>query len=213
MLERLRCWAVALVICGCCLAPSLTHAQNSKIEADFKGAIGLGLVGAELGAVIPAIAGADATWTYLVFPAVGAAGGALAGYFALDRANHAELSVAALTAGMALVIPALIATLQLTSYDGGDTEPQPAPGTFVRARRGARRDADIAASTDTDAARRNERAETERRIRRRLAAGPGMFRVSEGQLALAAPGFALLPGTNGKTAVAGVSLALMSGQF
>jgi uncharacterized membrane protein YuzA (DUF378 family) len=200
MLLRLRLCALAFVILASFGSTSLAHAQDSRVEADFKGAVGLGLVGAELGAVIPAIAGVQATWAYIVFPVVGAAGGGLAGYFALDRTDKVELSVVALTAGMALVLPALIATLQLTSYDDDD-QAQPAPGTFASGPKHQ-------ASTSESPALR-----AQRRLRRQLAAGPGMLRMSEGRLALAAPGLALLPGMRGESVVSGVNVALMSGQF
>lgn len=191
MLLRLRFCAVALVLAGLFASVSVVnvaHAQNNQIEADFKGAVGLGLVGAELGAVIPAIAGIDATWAYLVFPVVGAAGGGLAGYFAIDRADKVELSVVALTAGMALILPALIATLQLTSYDDDD-QAQPAPGTFAR------------------------QEKQRRRVQKQLAAGPGMLRVSEGRLALQAPGLALVPSARSESLVSGLNVSLMSGRF
>ncbi|HTU61399.1 MAG TPA: hypothetical protein VMF89_23250, partial [Polyangiales bacterium] len=68
----IRFCAIALVILGCLGPTSSTHAQDKQVEADFKGAVGLGLVGAELGAVIPALVGVEATWAYIVFPAVGA---------------------------------------------------------------------------------------------------------------------------------------------
>jgi uncharacterized membrane protein YeaQ/YmgE (transglycosylase-associated protein family) len=198
MLLRLRFRALALVLVtlGCVGSASLAHAQNNRVEAGFKGTVGLGLVGAELGAVIPALVGVDATWAYIVFPVVGAAGGGLGGYFALDRPDRVELSVVALTAGMALVLPALIATLQLTSYSDDDQAPPPAPGTFARA-----------------APRTKQANQRLARARRELAAGPGMLRMSEGRVGLAAPGFALVPGVRGESAIAGVNVALMSGQF
>lgn len=185
----IRLCAVALVILGWVAPASVTHAQDNQVEADFKGTVGLGLVGAELGAVIPALVGVEATWAYIVFPVIGAAGGGLGGYFALDNAGQVELSVVALTAGMALILPALIATLQLTAYDDDD-QPPPAPGTFAKARK-----------------RPVERA------RRQLASGPGMLRMTEGKLALSAPGLALVPGTRGDNAIAGLNVSLMSGQF
>ena len=193
-MPTIRLCALALVILGCLGPASLTHAQDNQVDADFKGAVGLGLVGAELGAVIPALVGVEATWAYIVFPVVGAAGGGLAGYFALDNADQVGLSVVALTAGMALILPALIATLQLTSYSEDD-QAQPAPGTFVRGKR----------SSPTQARALH--------ARRQLAAGPGMLRMSEGRVALSAPGLALLPGTRGDNAIAGVNVAFMSGQF
>ncbi|HET8932164.1 MAG TPA: hypothetical protein VFN67_01935 [Polyangiales bacterium] len=192
MLLRLRSFAFVLVISGLSAAATVgvAHAQNNQVEAGFKGTVGLGLVGAELGAVIPALAGLDATWAYIVFPVVGAAGGGLAGYFAIDNADKVELSVVALTAGMALVLPALIATLQLTSYD--DDDQPPPPGGFARSRK---------------------HPGTMRRVEKQLAAGPGMLRMSEGRLAFQAPGVALLPGARGESPVSGVNLALMSGRF
>ena len=201
MQALLRFFSVAVVSLGLLALPCVTHAQarqDDTVPADFKGAVGFGLVGAELGAVIPAIVGVHATWAYLVFPAVGAAGGALAGYFLLDKPDHAEASVVALTAGMALVIPALVATLALTAYSPADDEPDNA-GSVVR-------------SPATDRRRsEHELAQQERaRLRRRAAAGPGLVRLSEGELALSAPGLALLPGPR---AVSGMSVSLLSGQF
>lgn len=212
-LRFLRMWVVVLVVVGASASPSLTRAQNEQIQANFKGAVGVGLVGAELGAVIPALAGMDATWPYLVFPAIGAAGGAVAGYFLLDNADRVDLSIAALTAGIGLIIPTLIATLQLTAYDDGVEDEEPPPGTYVRRGAGAERP-----ERPSNASRSHRRTVDARqaalgRIRRRLAAGPGMVRVSDGRLALAAPGVSLLPGTGTGNAVSGLSVALMSGQF
>jgi hypothetical protein len=182
----LRWVSIALVTLGLlCCCSTRSHAQDRQpVPADFKGAVGLGLVGAELGAVIPALAVVDASWAYIVFPVVGAAGGAVGGYFAIDHADHAQLSVAALALGMALVIPALVITLSLTAYDpGGDTD-------------------------------NGEARNKLRRARQLAAAGPGMLRVSEGELALAAPGIALVPGRPTEPwRVSGVSLSLFSGQF
>jgi uncharacterized membrane protein YuzA (DUF378 family) len=196
MLLRLRLCgcALAIVVLGLCGSAQLAHAQETQIETDFKGAVGLGLVGAEIGAVVPALIGIEATWAYIVFPVVGAAGGGLLGYFTLDQMDKPELSVVALTAGMTLILPALIATLQLTSYSEED-QAQPAPGTFVKRERGSSREL------------------AGRRARRQLAAGPGMLRLSEGRVALAAPGLGLVPGGRGDSPVTGVNVALMSGQF
>ena len=46
-----------------------------QVEATPKGTIGLGLIGAELGFVLPAAVGLDQTWAFVVFPlALGGAG-------------------------------------------------------------------------------------------------------------------------------------------
>ena len=91
--------------------------EPDPLKPDFKGAIGLGLIGAELGFVIPAVAGAKGVWPYIVFPVIGAGGGAVGGYFLLEKGDgHPELAVGALTLGMALVVPTMVATIAATSY-------------------------------------------------------------------------------------------------
>lgn len=91
--------------------------KEAPLKADFKGAVGCGMLGAELGFVIPALAGAKGWWPYVVFPVLGAGGGAVGGYFALEKGDgHPELAVGALTLGMALVVPAMVATIAATSY-------------------------------------------------------------------------------------------------
>jgi hypothetical protein len=200
--RRLRLIGVAVVCFGFVALPAVTRAQatGTPVAADGKGAIGLGLIGAELGAVIPALAGVDATWAYIVFPVVGAAGGAVAGYFAIDKPDHAELSVAMLTAGMVLVIPALVFTLAETAYDGESDTAASQPRTLANAREAQRR----ARAVSPEARARAARA----------ASGSGMLRLSDGELALAAPGVSIVPSVQrGDTRLAGVSVSLLSGRF
>src|SRR5688500_414517 len=126
MLARIQagCLVVAVALSLLVAGPQSAFAQDDEeaaegktIPADFKGMIGLGLIGAELGFVIPALAGLHDTWAFIVFPIAGAAGGATAGYFLLEKGEgEPEIAVVALTAGMALVIPAMIVTLSATSY-------------------------------------------------------------------------------------------------
>lgn len=115
--------AALLAAASTASAPSKAEAQvpePTQVSTGFKATLGLGLVGAELGFVVPALAGMDQTWAYIVFPVVGATAGALTGYFLIDDGGAPELSVAMLTVGMALVIPAMVATLALTAYDPDD---------------------------------------------------------------------------------------------
>ena len=83
-----------------------------EIDATPKGTIGLGLVGAELGLIIPSVSGLRKVWALTVFPIVGATGGALAGYFALDKPGREKGSVATLVVGLAGVIPAVLVTVK-----------------------------------------------------------------------------------------------------
>ncbi|HEX7479749.1 MAG TPA: hypothetical protein VF331_18240 [Polyangiales bacterium] len=173
-------------------APAMVHAAGTtkaqQIPADFKGTIGVGLIGAELGFVLPALAGMDQTWAYIVFPAVGAIGGGALGYFALEKGNHSELSVASLMLGAVLLIPTMVLTLSETSYD-------PAEDT-------------------QSAALKQQRALALAKARRASELGTGMLRLSGEGVSVAAPGFGLVPGVSGRqTHISGLSLSLLSGRF
>ena len=76
--------ASAILAASLTVAPARAEAQCppgdelcSRVTPDGKGIVGLGLIGAELGFVIPALvqeaAGTNEWWPYLVFPVVGAA--------------------------------------------------------------------------------------------------------------------------------------------
>jgi hypothetical protein len=96
--------------------------STSPVQPDFKGIVGLGLIGAELGFVLPAVTGLHETWAFIVFPLAGAAGGGVAGYFLLEKGEgHPELAVASLATGMALFIPAMLVTLSATAYTPEDS--------------------------------------------------------------------------------------------
>lgn len=119
------------------VAPAPARAQQATpVEPDFKATVGLGLVGAELGFVLPAVAGLHDAWAFIVFPVVGAGGGALAGHFLIEKGTDSpELSVAMLATGMALIIPSMILTLSATAYDPEEEmaeQARAAPPALVR---------------------------------------------------------------------------------
>jgi outer membrane protein OmpA-like peptidoglycan-associated protein len=115
-----------------------TSSTNSSSDASrrfgskYNGTIGLGLIGAELGFVIPAIAGVRSTWSLTVFPLVGAAGGAMGGYFLLDKgARHPAAAFDILMVGaMALVIPGMMLTTWASSHRAKE-RPGTAPWTLA----------------------------------------------------------------------------------
>ena len=113
-----RRFAIAVMATWLWLAPQASAQERTPVEPDFKATVGLGLVGAELGFVLPAVAGLRDAWAYVVFPVVGAGGGSLAGYFLIEKGTDSpELSVAMLATGMGLIIPAMIITLSASAYD------------------------------------------------------------------------------------------------
>jgi len=108
-----------------CPAKAEAQATPTQVGSTFKGVIGLGMVGAEVGFIVPAVAGLNETWAFIVFPVIGAAGGAVGGYFALESGCAAgqacvPISVAILSFAMAMVIPTMVITLAATAYDPED---------------------------------------------------------------------------------------------
>lgn len=137
---------------------------SEPIDATPKGTIGLGLVGAELGLIIPSAAGLTDVWALTVFPVVGAAGGALAGYFALDEPGREKGSVAALVVGLAGVLPAILVTI-----------------------RGVRKERENQWEPQTI----QVRSEKEQRAYELTEAGPGLFRRSRSGFRASMPGVSI----------------------
>jgi hypothetical protein len=103
------------------VAPGRALAQDAKsVESSVQGTVGFGLIGAELGLVLPAVIGLEDTWPYIVFPVALGGGGAAAGYFLIDKNDEVKAGVGILAAGVALIIPAVVTTLALTAYDPED---------------------------------------------------------------------------------------------
>ena len=134
----------------------------NNIQATPKGTIGLGLVGAELGLIIPSVSGLNEAWALAVFPVIGATGGALAGYFALDKPGREKGSVAALVVGLVGVLPAILVTVKGVRKERQDRW-EPTPQIDLR-------------------------TEKEQRAFETAEAGPGLLRRSRSGLRVAAPG-------------------------
>lgn len=159
---------------------------RQPLSADFKGSVGGGLIGAELGFMLPALLGARETWQFIVFPIVGAGAGVVAGYFALERGEgHPELAMTVLVTGMALVVPATVVTLAAVAYE---------PETEVPLRSATRTISDAKAA---------------------VAAGPGLVRWSTRGLLLAPPAVTLasLPARGLGSGARAWRVPLLSGVF
>lgn len=196
--QRVGCGVVLAVILSLSAPSRAARAQqlpSETIRATPKGTIGLGLVGAELGLIIPSAAGLTDVWALTVFPVVGATGGALAGYFALDKPGREKGSVAALVVGLAGVIPAILVTVK-----------------------GVREERQNAYEPTTI----EIRSEKEQRVFELAEAGPGLFRRSRSGFRVAMPGVSFSRGslTDVETARLGglkdrreMRLSLASGVF
>jgi hypothetical protein len=110
--------------CATLLGSTRAHAQAAErdtgaVSPTGKGIVGGGLLGAEVVCITMAAIGVNRGWPYFVFGGVGAAGGAVGGFFVEKSGKDngsAEPSLYMLAGGMALVIPTLVVSLNATAY-------------------------------------------------------------------------------------------------
>lgn len=113
VLKNLAVPLLALTIFALPAAP--TRAQDAptpgdRVKGNIAGTVGLGLLGAEVGVLLtPAFNLQDHWWAWVLFPALGAAGGAVAGAFAFEPRNpEPAVTVSILGASMLLAVPAVV---------------------------------------------------------------------------------------------------------
>ncbi|MGF1466534.1 MAG: hypothetical protein ACFCGT_10400 [Sandaracinaceae bacterium] len=178
----------------CTMAPTDPMAPNPcvrRVSADAKGIIGGGILGAEVMFLTNALlvrAGAralDEWWAWVLFPTLGATGGALLGYFILEEPGrgvtmpgmppqsrgYPEAAVATLTVSLALIIPTMVAVLALTAYNPGDDAQRSPPPPDDDGGGAGGEDPPPEASLGA----------------RLLAGGPGLVRVDRGRVRLGLP--------------------------
>lgn len=170
-------------------APSMTCNQ---VGADGKGILGGGILGAEIGFMVNALivnAGVrelDEWWAWILFPAIGAAGGAVGGYYGLEDPNMGqgfpEAAVAVFAISMALIVPTFVGVLALTAYNPGpDTGGAGATGDEDSGDEGQPPSDDTQQnSAEPDSSAQSARA-------RVLAGGPGLLRFDDGRVLLGVP--------------------------
>jgi len=109
-------------------APS-ARADGDVVKGNIAGTVGLGLLGAEVGLLLPpAFKLQDRWWAWVLFPTLGAVAGAVPGALLFDEGSpKPAVTVSLLGAGMALAIPAIVGAVALKNkrdnaepeYEGG----------------------------------------------------------------------------------------------
>jgi hypothetical protein len=121
--QRTRVTAAALVLgmASFVMAERPAHAEG-PVTATGKGIAGLAIIGGSATAMTMGIVGVEKRWAYLVFPPIVAVGAGIGGYF-MEQSAPVEVSTYLLGAGMALVIPTIIVSLNATVYRVPDEYP------------------------------------------------------------------------------------------
>ncbi len=114
--------------------------DGEEVDGDLKGTIGLGLIGMEVGLLLPPLLKLhDKWWAWTLFPVLGAAGGAVGGLLAFEGGTpNRNVTIPILAVGIALVIPAIVGSLAIKSRrDASDMRVANDAGTgLVRFNRG-----------------------------------------------------------------------------
>ena len=106
--------AVALALTVALQAGTARADLDNDVHNGVKGAVGLGLLGADITLIIEGAVGVRNPWLLSVLPIVVAGGGAAGGYFIGQES--AAASVALLVSGLALMVPAAILVAYGRSY-------------------------------------------------------------------------------------------------
>jgi len=112
----MRALALAAVAAGTVLlgSPKVAHAE--EVSPDGKGIAGGALLGAELVVFVEAIAGVRSGTAYLLGAGAGAVAGGVGGYFVEQAVSDGRVPAYMLAGGLALIIPAIVITLDQTRY-------------------------------------------------------------------------------------------------
>lgn len=122
---RLSAW-VALAAAATSVLGGMPEARaEGPVVGDGKGIVGGALLGAEVVTIPMGLAGVEPWWPYVVFGGVGAVGGALGGFAVEQAGPPAEAPLYMLAGGLALVIPALVVSLNATTFTDYEDESDP----------------------------------------------------------------------------------------
>lgn len=111
----MRNLALAALAAGAVLAVS-TPAHAEEVTPTAKGIVGGALLGGEVVVFGEALFGVRSPAAYLVGAGVGAAGGGVGGYFIEQAVDDGRIPSYLLAGGLALLIPAVVVTLDATRY-------------------------------------------------------------------------------------------------
>jgi hypothetical protein len=113
-------------------------ARADDVSPNGKGVVGGALLGAEVVTITESLAGVRPPWAYVVGGIIGAGGGGVAGHF-IEQDNASQngrVPMYMLAGGLALIIPAVVLTLNATRWqpeegateDSAPTAPPAEPG-------------------------------------------------------------------------------------
>ena len=128
--HRPAAFAMAAILGATVVAAPLRDARADEVSSTGKGITGGALLGAEVPVMIESIAGVHSGWVFFITAVVGAGGGGLGGYEVEKGSSDGMAPMYMLAGGLALVIPAVVLTLNATRYqpeEGATEDRTPGP--------------------------------------------------------------------------------------
>lgn len=107
-------WLAALAAAAIVSAP--TSAKADEVAPTAKGIVGGAFLGGEVVVFTEALFGVRSTAAYLVGGGLGAVAGGVGGYFVEQNVDDGRIPAYMLAGGLALLIPAVVVTLDATRY-------------------------------------------------------------------------------------------------
>ncbi len=122
--RRVPAVAAAALLGVVAVSAPARDARADEVSPDGKGIVGGALLGAEVVTITEALAGVRPVWAYAVGAVVGAGGGGVAGHFIENGSTDGKVPMYMLAGGLALIIPAVVLTLNATRWqpEEGATE-------------------------------------------------------------------------------------------
>lgn len=114
--KRIGALALAALAAGTTLLGAPTAARAETVKPDGKGIVGGAFLGAEVVVFVEALAGVRSGTAYLLGAGGGAVAGGVGGYFVEQAVSDGRVPGYMLAGGLALIIPALVVTLDQTRY-------------------------------------------------------------------------------------------------
>jgi hypothetical protein len=129
ILSRCTATATAAILGVAALTVGAHDARADEVSPTGKGITGGALLGAEAVTIVESLAGVQKPWLFVLGAVGGAAAGGVGGYFVEQGSSDGRVPVYMLAGGLALIIPAVVLTLNATRYhpDEGAAEDKGAP--------------------------------------------------------------------------------------
>jgi len=114
-----RRWHPSFIAAAALLSVAIGPGRDARaddVSPTAKGVVGGVLLGAEAVTIVEGIADVRSGWAYGIGAVLGGAGGGIGGYFVEHNSSNGRAPTYMLAGGLALIIPAVVLTLNGTRY-------------------------------------------------------------------------------------------------